>query len=84
MMLGVPAGALVKSVVPDGPAAKAGVQTDDVIVGVNDEAVSDAANLPVMMGDFKVGNSITLDVWRSGEKLTLTLVVGDINQLTFE
>ncbi len=83
-MLGVPAGALVKSVVPDGPAAKAGVQTDDVIVGVNDEEVSDAANLPVMMGDFKVGDSITLDVWRSGEKLTLTLVVGDINQLTFE
>jgi serine protease Do len=83
-MLGVPAGALVKSVVAGGPAALAGVQVNDVIVGVNGEAVKNPEELPVMMSGYKVGESITLDILRGGEKITVTVLVGDINLLTFE
>ena len=83
-MLGIPAGAQVVSVVTGGPAAEAGMQVNDVIVGVNGVEVSDAEDLPVMMSDFEVGQTITLDILRGGEPMTLTLVVGDINLLTFE
>ncbi|MEX1307202.1 MAG: PDZ domain-containing protein, partial [Eubacteriales bacterium] len=82
--LGIPAGAQVVLVVPGGPSDEAGVKVNDVIVGVNGEDVANADNLPIMMSGFKVGESITLDIIRSGEKMTLTLIVGDINQLTFE
>ncbi len=83
-MLGVPAGALVKSVVAGGPAALAGVQVNDVIIGVNGEEVKNPEELPVMMSGYQVGESITLDISRGGEKMTVTVVVGDINLLTFE
>ncbi|MGN6667093.1 MAG: trypsin-like peptidase domain-containing protein, partial [Trinickia sp.] len=44
-----PAGALVSSVDPGGPAAKAGLQAGDVILGVNGTAVNDSTDLPAQI-----------------------------------
>ena len=59
-------GALVNSVDSDGPAAAAGVAPGDVILAVNDAAISLPADLVRSIGDARPGQSVTLKVWRKG------------------
>src|SRR5579884_1130322 len=61
--LGVKAseGAVVTEILPDGPAAKAGLQKDDVIVAMNGKEV-DGRSLRNAVGSMAPGNSINLKV----------------------
>ena len=59
-------GALVNGVEPDSPAAKAGVISGDVIVGVNDRAIEQPGDLVRAIGEAKPGQAVTLKVWRKG------------------
>ena len=65
--LGVKAtkGAVVDSVVPNGPAAKAGLREDDVIIAVNGKEV-EGRSLPLMISSMKPGTTIDLKVLRNG------------------
>jgi serine protease Do len=67
-------GALVTEVVPDAPAAKAGLKDEDVITAVNGQPVTDANNLKLQVSTFAPGTKIDLDVLRDGKahKLTAT------------
>ena len=58
-------GALVTDVVPDGPAAKAGLQKEDVIVGMNGKDM-DGRSLRVAVGSMAPGTTIQLKVLREG------------------
>ena len=58
-------GALVTDVVPDGPAAKAGLQKEDVIVGMNGKDM-DGRSLRVAVGSIAPGTTIQLKVLRGG------------------
>jgi serine protease Do len=58
-------GALVTDVVPDGPAAKAGLQKEDVIVGMNGKDM-DGRSLRVAVGSLTPGTTIQLKVLRAG------------------
>ena len=68
------AGALVAQVVPDSPAAKAGVKEGDVITGFNGEAVTDSNRLTFAVSAIAPGTKINLEVLRDGkaEKLAAT------------
>jgi serine protease Do len=74
--LGVKAseGAVVTEIVPDGPAAKAGLQKDDVIVGLNGKEI-DGRALRNAVGSMAPGTSINLKVLRSGADRTLTVTL---------
>ncbi len=63
-----PRGALVSSVVKDGPSAKAGVLPGDVILTVNDRVVETSAELPAVVARIKPGDSAKLTVWRGGKE----------------
>jgi serine protease Do len=65
-------GALVASVEPNTPAAKAGVQPGDVIVDVNGTAIQNPRDLAVDVANVKPGDELKLDVLRSGSQQTLT------------
>ena len=69
-------GALVSSVEPDSPAAKAGVEVGDVILKFNGEAISESTQLPARVADLKPGTSAKLEVWRQGGTKDLTVTVG--------
>ena len=69
-------GALVAGIEPDGPAAKAGLRTGDVIQTVAGQAV-DGRSLPRVVGETAVGQSVPLGVWRDGRPQTLQVVVRD-------
>jgi serine protease Do len=74
-----PVGALVSSVDPGGPAAKAGLQPGDVILAVNGAAVNDSTDLPSQIAGMKPGTKATLDVWRDKAKKQLTVTLGSLS-----
>ena len=71
-----PSGALVNSIEPDSPAAKAGVKPGDVIVQLGDDVIDHSGDLPEHVADIKPGTETKLKVIRKGEPVTLTVKVG--------
>lgn len=68
----VPQGAYVSSVVPDSAAERAGIQEGDIIVKVDGQQVSDSdKGLAGIISKRKVGEKVSLEVWRDGETLNL-------------
>jgi serine protease Do len=75
-----PDGALVSSVVPGSPAAKAGIETGDVIVKYNGQPINRSGDLPALVGMGKPGDKATLEVWRGGKKLELTATLSAVKE----
>jgi len=71
-----PSGALVNSVEPDSPAAKAGLKPGDVIVQLDNDVIDHSGDLPEHVADIKPGTNTTLKVIRKGQPMTLTVKVG--------
>ena len=74
-----PEGALVASVVPDGPADKAGLKAGDVIRQYNGQPIVASSDLPALIGQAAPGDKVTLDVWRHGKRQDLQARLGDAN-----
>jgi len=64
-------GALVSRVVEDSPAAKAGVQKGDVIVGLNTTTIESSSDLTDAVGKLKVGQSVSVRIVRDGTRRSL-------------
>jgi len=69
-------GALVASVVPGGPADKAGFEQGDVITAVNGQAVEDSRDLTQKVALIAAGQSATFNVNRQGKVLELKVTIG--------
>lgn len=68
-------GSLVRSVMPNSPADKAGVEPGDVILKLNGQAISDPASLQGVVEQLTVGKSYPLEILREGKKQTLTTTI---------
>jgi serine protease Do len=75
--LGLPRdfGVIVSDVQPDGPAAKAGLKIQDVVVGVNGRAMDSVPMFGYSFFTQPPGESVKLDVLRGSDKLTLEVPV---------
>jgi serine protease Do len=71
-------GALVAEPQPNGPAAKAGVQSGDVILSVNAQPVKDARDLAKKIGAISPGENVKLGIFRKGAETTLTMTLGTL------
>ncbi|MEK6710266.1 MAG: trypsin-like peptidase domain-containing protein, partial [Nitrospinota bacterium] len=76
-ILGLPGatGALVGSLLPDGPARRAGVEVGDVIVGLDGKDIHDTAHLQRLVGWTPPGKAVRVDVVRNGERRSLTITL---------
>ena len=75
-----PRGALVTTVIKDGPGAKAGVQPGDIILTVNDHVVETSSELPAVVARIKPGNSADLTVWREGKEQKIKVQVDSLDK----
>jgi len=75
-------GALVAEPQANGPAAKAGVESGDVITAVNGETVKDARELARTIGGIAPGTAVKLNVVHKGQDKVINLTLGTLpNQL---
>ena len=72
-------GALVASVDPDGPAAGAGLQRGDLIVGVDGTGIAGKRDLFAAISDHGVDDALRFEVRRGNDLVALTATVGQIN-----
>lgn len=70
-------GALVAEVLPDSPAAKAGLKEGDVITAVNGQLIDNANNLTNTVTGVSPGTKLKLDVLRDGSTKQLSAVTAE-------
>mgnify|MGYP002818906939 FL=1 len=66
-------GALVQSVLPEGPAEKAGLRRGDLVIGVRDQTVLDPQQLLEVVDGSPVGGQLQLKLLRNGKELNLSV-----------
>lgn len=71
-------GALVAEPQKDGPAAKAGIESGDVITAVNGESVKDARELARTIGGMAPGATVKLNVLHKGQDKVVNLTLGQL------
>jgi serine protease Do len=70
-------GALVQGVLPGEPAAEAGLRAGDIIVRVDDVAVTDTRDLIDYVSARRPGDAVELRVWRNGERVNQRVELGE-------
>jgi len=73
--LGIKGGLKIGEAVPGGPAAKAGLQADDVILSLDGRAVDSAQELAPILQAAAPGTSMKVEYLRDGKKKTATVVL---------
>src|SRR5712692_10169352 len=69
-------GVFLGKIVPDSPAAKAGLKENDVVTEINGQRVEGAAQFRRMIHEIPAGRSIQLTVWRDGRTQTVNATLG--------
>jgi serine protease Do len=75
--LGTDGGVLVSTVIKSGPAEKAGIKPEDIIIALNGKAIRDGDELINRVADLPIGSPATITVDRSGKRLDFKLTIGD-------
>lgn len=74
----VPEGAYVQDVVTGSPADKAGIQAEDIITKIDGAKLTDAnGGLAKIIADKKVGDRVSLEIWRDSKTQTMTVTIGE-------
>ncbi|MHC5937381.1 HhoA/HhoB/HtrA family serine endopeptidase [Nostoc sp.] len=69
-------GVLVVKVVPNSPAAKAGIRAGDVIQKLGGQAVTDASSVQKVVENSQVGSDLRMELRRNGQNLNIAVQPG--------
>ena len=72
----VTSGALITRVEPGSAAEDAGLQVDDIIVGVNDKKIAGAAELRNTIGLMRSGDDVEIEYYRDNDKRKTSTALG--------
>ncbi|MBI2039738.1 trypsin-like peptidase domain-containing protein [Candidatus Microgenomates bacterium] len=76
----VPQGAYIQEVLEDGPAKKDGVLEGDIITKIDGNSIDSENKVAEIISKANIGQSLKLQIWRDGQDLKLTAVVGETPQ----
>ncbi|TMD70359.1 MAG: PDZ domain-containing protein [Chloroflexi bacterium] len=71
-------GALIVSVTPNGPAASAGLQPNDVIVQVDNKQIMDVASLGDALASKSPGDTVIVKAYRGNQQMTFNVKLGEL------
>src|SRR6202048_719958 len=71
-------GALVAEPQANGPAAKAGIESGDIITAVSGQSIKDAHELARTIGNLAPGNAVKLNVLHKGKDESVNLTLGQL------
>jgi serine protease Do len=74
---GLEHGVLIDKVSPTGPAGKAGMKDDDVIVAMNDHPIKDGEDLVNKVADLPIGSMAAFTVDRDGKRLDFKMAIAE-------
>ena len=72
-------GALVGDVVVDGPSAKAGIKSGDVVTAFNSIHIGDARQLRLLASQTTPGTTVALNVMRDGKPLNVSVTLQELS-----
>jgi serine protease Do len=75
--LGEPRGAIVSSIVADGPASNGGIERGDVILSINGDEVDGSSDLTRRIGEISADERVSFRVLRDGRERTIRVTLGD-------
>lgn len=73
----IPEGAYIMEVIDDTPASRAGLQAEDIITKIDGEKLTESNDLAKSVSKKKVGDSVSLTVWRDGKETSQTVTLGN-------
>lgn len=73
---GLSNGVIVSDVVKNSPAEKAGIKSGDIIIGIEDEKVTNVAYLRYYLYQHNVGDKIKIKVYREKDEKTIEVTLG--------
>ena len=69
-------GVVLSSIVPDSPAAKAGLKENDVVTEINGQRIEGAAQFRRTIREIPAGRTAQITVWRDGRAQTVSVPLG--------
>lgn len=69
-------GDYVQGIVADSPAQKAGIKTGDIITKIDGSGINDTSDVGSFISEKKVGDTVTVTVWRNGKTSDLKVTLG--------
>ena len=79
--LGLDHGAIVETVNEEGPALKAGMKHNDIILAINGKPIRSNQDLIAQVADLQVGQPATMTVDRAGKMMDLRVSIADRQEL---
>jgi len=70
-------GAYVVNVLPDGPAEKAGIEKEDIIIAIDGQPVDGPAQLIDIISSAEPGTRVKCRIWRAGKEKTIRVNLGE-------
>jgi serine protease Do len=71
-------GALIRSVDPKGPSAKANVKPGDIVLSFEGKKIQRVSDLPRIVGRTKPGTIATVKIWRAGKSINVKIQVEEL------
>ena len=68
-------GVVISGVTEQGSAQKAGLQAGDIVLSFNRQPIDNTKNLSRLIAETKIGTPAPIEIWRSGQKQTLTVPI---------
>jgi len=73
-------GALVASVIEDGPAKKSGIHAGDIILEFDNKKVTHMRRLPRIVAESNIEKPVSVLIWRDSKKVTIKVTVGELEE----
>jgi serine protease Do len=64
------------AIIPDGPAAKAGLKSGDIITAVENQAIDTQHPLDLVLSGYAPGQTVRLSILRNGATMTISVTLG--------